>query len=188
MLAQKLLELAGRSGLGPRDVAAILASELGPARKTTPFRTDYDLAATELIAGGHVATGGAWLAVSLKPAALLGLALQDLEPHFLDCPYSMDVTTAHFPDGLAIRSLNHCFLVKAGMLVVSVPPHPPSFPTYAEELDRAYGERWETIAESRSVRDPVMEIALTNKPQPGLEKEVTLRTFREQARKAAGRR
>jgi hypothetical protein len=186
-LAHTLLALSRQAPLTPRDVAAILGAELGAARKTTAVRTEHDLAATDLFARGRLATANAWMVVSLTPAAGLGLVLQDLEPFLLDARYRMDVATSRLHDGPAIRTLDHRFLMPAGMLVVQVPPRPPSLPTHADELGRAFRDRWDTVAGTRRDLDPVVEMAFINGATPGLEKEPTLRAFYEQVR-AAGQR
>lgn len=154
LLVRKLVDLSRLPTLDPKPIAATLGCGLGPAKRVTPYRVEYDLAPNDLVTDGRIATDGkGWTAVTLTPAASLGLTLRDIEPSFLDTPYLMGVTTARFPDGPRIKTLDHSFRVVGGMLVVSVPP-------------------------GRAGTDPVTAIAITSEPRPGLERAPTLRTLR----------
>jgi hypothetical protein len=184
MFVKKLLELSQRSRLVPADFAKAVGSRLGAAHKETSVRTEYDLAASELIAGGTITTAQSWAMASMRPMASLQLTLQDIEPHFLDSAYMMDMITARSHDGPAIESLDHLFQVKLGMLVVRVPPLRSNLRIHADAIERAYGDRWDTVAGKRTHPDPVFEVLLTTEPRMGLEQQSTLRAFRDQARAA----
>jgi hypothetical protein len=182
-LVRKFLELGQRSQYTPAEAAAQLGVKLGPAQRSTEYRTDHALSGGN-VKSGEISSAAKWRMVEVEPAPALGLTLDAVLPLLLDLPHSVDMQTGHDGDGTpSLIRKDHLFLVKGGMLVVSV-AIPDASGSYRDQLVKAHGSEWDAAAGKQQRREPVTRLLLTNEPRAGLDKAPSLRAFRQQVRQA----
>lgn len=168
-------------------VVRILGSTLGPPQAVTPYRTEWEIAPTELIAGGTITRVPHSVELSIKPALSLAFAFQDLETFLLDFPFYFEALESHIGEdsmATAARALRYIFRTPLGQITLDEPTTiPPETPM---QVIAAKAEGWDALSGRSQRRAVLSEIsvggqraALWDPPRR------TLREFRAPPRKSA---
>jgi hypothetical protein len=119
--ARKVAAIAKLRPFDPKKAATILGGRLGPAFRSTEYNTRHEVTGTGPLLTATVTRTPKETSVTIRPAASVGLAFQDLENLLLDYPHEIETVDAHFNEveqrTIAVR---HWFQVPAGTLALEV--------------------------------------------------------------------
>jgi hypothetical protein len=178
-LRQQILAIARRSPLNIERAASRLGSRLGPRKDTTPYRSEWTLEATALIAEGTATRIPSGFVIQLTPLPSLELAFQDFETSLLDRPYTMSLHRSHAGEDSAavlVRAVDHVFRVNAGELIFDVAVSVPQNSNH--QISAAVNQGFDTAEGKLRPRDRIREIRISGVVLPRWEGVGSLRTLR----------
>jgi hypothetical protein len=142
-------------------VVPILGSTLGPPKAVTPYLTEWDIAPTELIAGGTVTRGQDSVELLVKPAPSLAFAFQDLETLLLDFPFYFESLQSHVGEdsmATAARALRYIFRTPRGQITLDEPVTIP--PETHMQVIAAEAQGWDALSGRSQRRSVLSEISV----------------------------
>jgi hypothetical protein len=129
MLQRQLLALTALETVTVQSLTDALNARVGPPVQVTPYRREWPLLPSTLIAEGQIVQAGTDLVyVEVVPAQALNLSFEDLAIVLAKLPYYLESRSGHVGvDSVASRiyAIDHRFRGKAGILDVQIPTRLP---------------------------------------------------------------
>jgi hypothetical protein len=124
MLQRQLLALTALETVTVRSLTNALNARVEPPVQVTPYRREWPLRPSAVIAEGQIIEAGPDVMVKLIPASSLELSFEDLAVVLGKLPYFVRDRSAHVGvDSVATRvyAIDHKFKGRAGVLTVQIP-------------------------------------------------------------------